>query len=54
MSNGKAIYKPAGKAREYAEWACNLFVGCSNDCSYCYCKRGALGSVMGRPQATLK
>lgn len=54
MSNGKAIYKPSGKAREYAEWACNLFVGCSNDCSYCYCKRGALGSVMGRPQATLK
>ena len=50
----KAIYKPKGKAGEYAEWACNLYVGCSNDCSYCYCKRGVLGTVMGQPKATLK
>ena len=54
MSKGLAIYQPTGKAREYAEWACNLYVGCSNDCSYCYCKRGVLGSVIGGPQATLK
>ena len=53
MSN-KAIYKPTGKAGEYAEWACSLYVGCSNDCSYCYCKRGVLGTVMGAPMATLK
>ena len=53
MSN-KAIYKPIGKAGEYAEWACNLYVGCSNDCSYCYCKRGVLGSVMGGSAPTLK
>lgn len=50
----KAIYKPKGKAGEYAEWACNLYVGCSNNCSYCYCKRGVLGHVMGAPEATLK
>lgn len=50
----KAIYQPQGKAREYAIWACNLYVGCSNDCSYCYCKRGVLGAVMGKPKATLK
>lgn len=50
----KAIYRPSGKAGEYAEWACNLYVGCSNDCSYCYCKRGVLGTVMGAPIATLK
>ena len=50
----KAIYQPTGKAREYAAWACNLHVGCSNDCDYCYCKRGALGTVMGKPQASLK
>ena len=50
---GKAIYQPAGKAREYALWACNLHVGCSNDCDYCYCKRGALGTVW-KPQGTLK
>ncbi|MBO7684804.1 MAG: hypothetical protein J6Y20_04555 [Lachnospiraceae bacterium] len=50
----KAIYKPKGKAGEYAEWACNLYVGCSNNCSYCYCKRGVLGHVMGAPVPTLK
>lgn len=54
MYDGKAIYNPAGKAGEYARWACNLHVGCSNNCDYCYCKRGFLGSAMGAPQATLK
>jgi len=39
---GKAIYNPAGKAAEYAEWACNFYTGCSNDCHYYYCKRGVL------------
>lgn len=54
MFNGKAIYNPSGKAGEYAQWACNLYVGCSNDCTYCYCKRGVLGTVMGKPKARLK
>ena len=40
--NGKAIYQPAGKAAEYAKWACNYYTGCSNNCAYCYCKRGVL------------
>lgn len=40
---GKAIYNPSGKAGEYSRWACNFFIGCSNDCSYCYCKKGYLG-----------
>lgn len=43
--NGKAIYNPKGKAGEYSEWACNFFTGCSNDCAYCYCKRGVLSCV---------
>lgn len=43
--NGKAIYQPKGKAREYSPWACNFFNGCSNDCDYCYCKRGVLSHV---------
>ena len=51
---GKAIYSPKGKAGEYAKYACNFYVGCSNDCDYCYCKRGVLGHAMGKPQATLK
>ena len=51
---GKAISNPSGKAGEYSYWACNFYVGCSNDCSYCYCKKGVLGSVMGANVATLK
>lgn len=43
--NGKAIYNPKGKAGEYAPWACNFYTGCSNDCEYCYCKRGFLSHV---------
>ena len=54
MKKWKAIYEPAGKAGEYAKYACNFYVGCSNDCDYCYCKRGVLGHAMGKPQATLK
>lgn len=42
---GKAIYNPSGKAGEYSRWACNFFVGCSNDCTYCYCKKGHLGRI---------
>jgi len=41
--NGKAIYNPSGKAGEYSHWACNFYTGCSNDCDYCYCKKGYLG-----------
>ena len=32
-----AIYEPSGKAREYAELACNLYTGCLHKCKYCYC-----------------
>ena len=51
---GKAIYSPKGKAGEYAKYAVNFYVGCSNDCTYCYCKRGILGHDMGAPVAALK
>lgn len=40
-----ALYKPTGKAGEYAPWAVNFYTGCSNDCDYCYCKRGVLSRV---------
>ena len=43
--NGKAIYQPKGAALEYAPWACNFYTGCSNDCEYCYCKRGVMSHV---------
>ncbi|MBR1525189.1 MAG: radical SAM protein [Prevotella sp.] len=48
------IYIPQGRAFEYARYACNFYVGCSNDCDYCYCKRGVLAKAMGKPYPTLK
>jgi DNA repair photolyase len=54
MFKGKAIYQPKGKAGEYAQWACNFYVGCSNGCQYCYCKKGILAGVMGQDSPTLK
>lgn len=30
------IYQPSGKAGEYAEWAVNLYNGCTHKCAYCY------------------
>jgi DNA repair photolyase len=54
MFNGKAIYNPSGKAGEYSYWACNFYVGCSNGCEYCYCKKGILKEVMGQNKPQLK
>jgi len=54
MFKGKAIYQPTGKAAEYAAWACNFYVGCSNNCSYCYCKKGILANAMGQDKPQLK
>jgi DNA repair photolyase len=51
---GKAIYQPAGKAAEYAKWACNFYVGCSNGCTYCYLKKGVLAHAMGQDKPQLK
>ena len=51
---GKAIYNPSGKAGEYSPWACNFYVGCSNGCEYCYCKKGILAGVMGQDKPQLK
>ena len=30
------IYEPHGRAREYASLACNLYMGCTHGCKYCY------------------
>lgn len=32
----KPIYQPKGKAREYADWALNLYKGCDHGCTYCF------------------
>lgn len=52
--NGKAIYSPSGKAGEYSYWACNFYVGCSNGCTYCYCKKGIVAKQLGGDHPTLK
>ena len=35
----KPIYKPKGKAGEYAEYAVNIYTGCPHGCAYCYSPR---------------
>jgi len=32
----KIIYRPSGKALEYAPLACNLYKGCPHSCAYCF------------------
>lgn len=54
MGTHKAIYQPKGAAREYSAWACNLYNGCSNQCDYCYCKRGVLSYTLGLSKPVLK
>lgn len=34
--NGQLIYEPAGRAREYAALALNVYRGCDHACAYCY------------------
>jgi DNA repair photolyase len=51
---GKAIYHPAGKAAEYAKYACNFYVGCSNQCEYCYLRKGIGKATLGGAKPTLK
>ena len=51
---GKAIYNPSGKAGEYSYWACNFYIGCSNKCEYCYCKKGVLANSIGQDKPQLK
>lgn len=32
----KPIYEPKGKAKEYADWALNIYTGCPHGCTYCF------------------
>jgi len=52
--HGKALYQPSGAAEEYGLWACNLYNGCTNGCTYCYNKRGLVAKVLGADKVTLK
>jgi DNA repair photolyase len=32
----KPIYKPSGLAKEYGDYACNIYTGCPHGCNYCF------------------
>jgi len=53
-SKFKAIKMPDGKASEYAKYSCNFYVGCSNECEYCYLKKGRGKKILGGNIPTLK
>ena len=35
----RTIYKPKGKAKEYGEYALNIYTGCPHRCFYCFAPR---------------
>ena len=53
-SSGAAIYRPKGPAAEYAKYACNFYVGCSNGCAYCYLRKGVWAKTLGGDKPALK
>lgn len=54
MKSGITIYQSSGKAAEYSRWACNLYNGCSNQCDYCYNRRGIPSKLLGKSEVTTK
>jgi DNA repair photolyase len=51
---GKIIYESKGRAAEYGKYAFSAYVGCSNNCTYCYLKKGRFANVMGGDKPSLK
>jgi DNA repair photolyase len=48
------IYQPKGRALEYSELACNLYMGCAHGCKYCFapaCMRTSMGNWHSNPRA---
>lgn len=50
----KIIYRPKGKAQEYAKYAANFYNGCSGKCEYCYNRTGITAKILGGDKPTLK
>lgn len=50
----KILSRPKKNAEEYGRWAVNPYIGCSNQCEYCYLKKGPSGKYLGQDQPVLK
>lgn len=50
----KLIYKPKGRALEFAPYALNIFNGCSGRCEYCYNRHGVTAATLGTDIPTVK
>lgn len=50
----KILSRPRGNAEEYGRWSVNPYIGCSNNCGYCFLKKGPSGGYLGQPKPVLK
>lgn len=50
----KILSRPKGNAEEYGRWSVNPYLGCRNNCSYCYLKSGPGAKTLGGNVPTLK
>lgn len=50
----KILSRPRGNAEEYGRWSVNAYIGCSNNCGYCYLKKGPSGAYLGQDAPVLK
>ena len=50
----KILSQPKKNAEEYGKWAVNPYVGCSNQCEYCYLRKGPSGKYLGQDHPVLK
>jgi len=50
----KILSRPKKNAEEYGKWAVNPYVGCSNQCEYCYLRKGPSGEYLGQDHPVLK
>ena len=50
----KILSRPKNNAEEYGKWAVNPYIGCPNQCRYCYLNQGPSAGYLGQPHAVLK
>ena len=50
----KILSRPKGNAEEYGKWSVNPYIGCGNNCGYCFLKKGPSGAYLGQDKPVLK